>query len=59
MFAALSDKLQVALGDLRDRGMLWDEDPSRAKRKICGVARPSAFPQSGKTMSPDAMPGPA
>ena len=59
MFDALSDELQVALGDLRDRGMLWDEDLSRDKRKIGGVARPSVFPQSGKTMSPDAMPGPA
>jgi signal recognition particle subunit SRP54 len=34
MFDTLSDKLQGALGDLRGRGVLTDEDLSRAMREI-------------------------
>ena len=34
MFDTLSDKLQAALGDLRGRGVLTDEDLSRAMREI-------------------------
>jgi signal recognition particle subunit SRP54 len=34
MFDTLSDKLQVALGDLRGRGVLTEEDLSRAMREI-------------------------
>ncbi len=34
MFDTLSDKLQGALGDLRSRGVLTDEDLSRAMREI-------------------------
>jgi hypothetical protein len=34
MFDTLSDKLQVALGDPRGRGVLREEDLSRAMRKI-------------------------
>lgn len=34
MFDTLSDKLQAALGDLRGRGVLTDEDLSRALREI-------------------------
>ena len=34
MFDTLSDKLQAALGDLRSRGRLSDEDLSRAMREI-------------------------
>ena len=34
MFDTLSDKLQAALGDLRSRGVLTEEDLSRAAREI-------------------------
>ena len=34
MFDTLSDKLQAALGDLRSRGVLTEEDISRAAREI-------------------------
>jgi signal recognition particle subunit SRP54 len=34
MFDTLSDKLQAALGDLRSRGVLTEEDVSRAAREI-------------------------
>jgi signal recognition particle subunit SRP54 len=34
MFDTLSDKLQAALGDLRGRGVLTEEDLSRAMREI-------------------------
>jgi signal recognition particle subunit SRP54 len=34
MFDTLSDKLQAALGDLRSRGVLTEEDLSRATREI-------------------------
>jgi signal recognition particle subunit SRP54 len=34
MFDTLSDKLQAALGDLRGRGVLTDEDLSRAMREV-------------------------
>jgi signal recognition particle subunit SRP54 len=34
MFDTLSDKLQAALGDLKGRGVLTDEDLSRAMREI-------------------------
>ena len=34
MFDTLSDKLQGALGDLRGRGVLTEEDLSRAMREI-------------------------
>ena len=34
MFDTLSDKLQAALGDLRSRGVLTEEDLSRAVREI-------------------------
>ena len=44
MFDTLSDKLQGALGDLRGRGVLTEEDLSRAARILAGLgfAVPSA-----------------
>jgi signal recognition particle subunit SRP54 len=53
MFDTLSDKLQVALGDLRGRGVLRKEDLSRAMRKIrwrCSI--PTSTSRSSRSSSP-------